>query len=86
MKNCVDCIKFHKCFKYDAIDIQYRQFCIDHDMCSFEQDSTRPAYNMNIAKQLIFDCAAELYHGMDSLTKEQVANNLMDILKEMDKM
>ena len=49
-------------------------------------DVEKPSYNMEVAKQLIFGCAAELYHGADGLTKEQVADKLMDILKEMDKM
>ena len=85
MKQCTNCINRKECNKSGQIN-SFAIFCFEHNMCSFEQDVDRPTYNMKVAKQLIYDCAADLRSHTIKADKEDIADRLMEILKEMDKM
>jgi hypothetical protein len=37
-----------------------------------------------VLKQIVFDCAAELLHESEGLTKEQIANRLLNAIKRHD--
>lgn len=52
---------------------------------SAKVDEVTPRYSFTVAKQLIFDCAVELYHGTSKLSNEEIGNKLMDVLYELDK-
>jgi hypothetical protein len=45
-----------------------------------------PAYSgsKELHKQLIFDCAMELFYHTEDMTNEDIGNKLMTILKAMD--
>lgn len=85
MEQCANCINRIECHKSGQMN-SFSVFCFEHDRCSFEQDATRPAYSMEVVKQLIYDCAADLRSRTIKADKEDISDRLMDILKEMDKM
>lgn len=45
-----------------------------------------PQYSFDIAKQLIYDCAIELYYNRENTSNKSIAEKLLCILNEMDKM
>lgn len=63
----------------------------DRTRCDFypevrEQTKRKPKYHgsKELHKQLIFDCAMELFYHTEHKTDEDVGNKLMGILKAMD--
>lgn len=85
MKQCSNCINRMECHKSGQMN-SFAVFCFEHHMCSFEQDVTKPKYSMGVVKQLIFDCAADLRSHTIKADKEDIADRLMNIVAEMDKM
>ena len=61
-------------------------FCASHDYCSYVYNDKLPLYSFGVAKQLIFDCAMELEYNQSGYTNSEIAQKLLDINKELDKM
>ena len=78
--------KCNKCTSRFKNSYEFCRFCIDHDFCSFKQDKKLPRYSYETAKQIIFDCIAELEYGSEKLSKQQLSTKLQDVLNELDKM
>lgn len=78
--------KCNKCTRRLADTYEFCRFCIDHDNCSFEQDEKLPRYTYETAKQIIFDCIAELDYGNEKLSNQQISAKLQGVLSELDKM
>lgn len=50
-----------------------------------EQKKEIPPVSIELMKQIVFECAAELLHKSEGLTDEQIASKLLDIVNRMDK-
>ena len=83
MSNCKCKTCIHNC---DDKLSSFEVFCIEHNYCSYERDDNKPLYGVDVAKELLFDCAMELYYKHKKLTNTEVADKIMDIVKEMDNM
>lgn len=46
----------------------------------------KPKYSFETAKQLIFDCAMELTYHTENISDDAIANKLLNIINELDKM
>lgn len=78
--------KCSKCTRRSEDVYDFCRFCIDHDFCSFKQDEKLPKYTYETAKQIIFDCIAELDYGNEKLSKQKISAKLQGVLNELDKM
>ncbi len=78
--------KCSNCKSRKEYNDSYCSFCMDHNYCSYTYDDKMPMYTYNTAKHLIFDCTMELEHNHNGLTNLEIANKLLAIIKELDKM
>lgn len=84
IKACWNC-KNRECYTLGAIP-DFRNNCKENGYSQWKYDEKKPLYTMDVAKQLIFDCAMEcIYHAKEQ-TSEEIGNDLLNIVHEMDKM
>ena len=73
-----------KCKQKEFQNVEYHNFCFQHDYCSFKQREDLPKYSLEVAKQLIYNCSMNLLNG--SVPRKEVADKLSYIVNELDKM
>lgn len=84
IKACWNC-KTRECYALGAIP-DFRNECKKNGYPQWEYDEKEPLYTMEVAKQLIFDCAMECIYHTEEKSSEEIGDELLKIVHEMDKM